>query len=121
LGVALGEVAVDGVVAVAPDVDAPDDASAGAGIVTAPAGAAGDDGGGLVTLGAGIAAGADAPDDVLPEVALELSVACACARFAKAITADASKILCGFSMPIPFRKNGTRNDIARKFILIQAP
>jgi hypothetical protein len=114
-------VAVDGVAAVAPDVEAPDDASAGAGIVAAPAGAAGDCGG-LVALGAGIAAGADAPDDVLPDVALELSVACACARFAKAITADARKILCGFSMPIPFRKNGTRSDVARrKFILIQAP
>jgi hypothetical protein len=98
LGAALGEVAVDGVAAVAPDVDAPDDVSAGAGIGAAPAGAAG------VTLGAGIAAGADAPGDVLPEAALELSVACACARFAKAITADASNILCCFSMPIPFRK-----------------
>jgi hypothetical protein len=59
---------------------------------------------GPVVLGAGAAEGMDAPGAVELDVAPEVSVACACARFAKAITAVASIILCCFSIPTPFRK-----------------
>jgi hypothetical protein len=84
--------------------------------VGAPAAEVPDDDG-LLSAGAGIAAGgAVVPDDDAPDAALEGSVAWAYARFAKAITAEASIILWCFNIRTPFRKSGTWSDVARKVI-----